>query len=106
MKKFLIILSFFFIYKKAFTWCSEPYIPNPPSTLYKPTKPSTPYCINEVMKTHTCDEWEINNYYNQIDSYNSEVRDYIFELELYLSNIKRLYNDAIKYVECEVESFQ
>ena len=41
---------------KAF--CMEPSAPG-----YRPDKPSVPCFVNEFAGTHTCDEWEINDYY-------------------------------------------
>ena len=71
-----------------------------PSTPYgKPYKPNTPYCINEFTKTHTCDEWEFNNYLNEMENYKYEVESYVRKLNDYL-------DEAREYVECEFRALE
>ena len=72
-------------------FCSSPSAPYGGA----PSKPSTPYCVNEYANTHTCDEWEINNYISDMESYRRDVENYVDELKNYLANARR-------YVECEI----
>lgn len=76
----------------ALAWCSEP---SPP--MFKPTKPTVPWCVNEWDNTHTCDDWEI-------DSYNDEVRRYRRDVEDYVDDLQDYVNDAVEYANCEIES--
>ena len=78
----------------ATAFCMEPSAPG-----YRPDKPSVPWCVNEFAGTHTCDEWEINDYYASIDRYNSEVSDYINQLNLYI-------DEAVAYARCEVANLE
>ena len=78
----------------ATAFCIEPSAPG-----YRPDKPSVPWCVNEFAGTHTCDEWEINDYYAAIDRYNSEVSDYVNQLNLYI-------DEAVAYAQCEVANLE
>jgi len=73
-------------------FCSEP------STWHiaTPTVPNVPYCVNELMRTHTCDAWEISRYNQEIDDYNREVEAYVDDLKEYLE-------DANDYVLCMID---
>ena len=92
----IIILSLF-IPTYAFAWCSEPRAPSAPSTYSKPSKPSVPFCVNEFSNTHTCDDWTINSYQNDLRNYQYEVERFIDDLQDYL-------RDAQDYVNCEIRS--
>ena len=78
----------------ATAFCIEPSAPG-----YRPDKPSVPWCVNEFAGTHTCDEWEINDYYAAIDRYRSEVSDYVNQLNLYI-------DEAVAYAQCEVANLE
>lgn len=65
--------------------------------MYKPSKPMTPFCVNEWNNTHTCDEWQINSYYSDLDQYRYEVENYINDLQRYV-------DDAVDYAQCEIRS--
>lgn len=88
----LIGLTLLTMSTNSFAFCAEP---SPPFS--KPNKPSTPYCINEWNNTHTCDDWQINSYNNEIEAYNRDVERYIRDLESYVS-------EAAEYARCEINS--
>jgi hypothetical protein len=69
--------------------------------LTKPTKPTPPYCVNEIMKTHTCSDYQIKAYNNEIDTYNSRMRSYKANVDLYISQLKSYIDDAVEYAQCE-----
>ena len=54
-----IIVSFFSV-TNAFGY--SPIAPKPPGVFAKPTKPTVPFCVNEIMNTNTCSDWEISSY--------------------------------------------
>ena len=56
-----------------------------------------PWCVNEWDNTHTCSDWEIDNYNYDIRNYNYEVDSYINELQNYLY-------EAEDYVRCEINN--
>ena len=89
-----IFFLIFFGSKNAHSYCFEP---SAPSSFSKPTKPSAPYCVNEYSRTHTCDDWEINSYNNDIEQYNYDVENYISKLNNYVQ-------DAQEYARCEARS--
>ena len=93
MMKYLIssVLCLFLSVNQLMAWCSEPSV----SYLYTPTKPSVPWCVNEWNNTHTCDEWEIDSYYSDIEAYNNDVEDFIYQLNNYV-------DEAVEYARCRM----
>ena len=89
--KFYFIL-FLFVPQILLSFCYEP---SPPWS--KPSKPIVPWCVNEWTNTHTCSDWEIDNYNYEVQNYNYEVQNYIYELQNYLY-------EAEDYVNCEINS--
>jgi hypothetical protein len=59
----------------------------------KPTKPSVPWCVNEWDNTHTCSDWEIQQYYDDLENYRAEVDQFITALNQYVS-------EASDYAQC------
>ncbi|MDC0563950.1 hypothetical protein OAP51_04050 [Alphaproteobacteria bacterium] len=95
MIQIFIVASFLMlISQNAMAFCSEPSAP-----WGKPVKPSVPYCVNEWDRTHTCDDWEIDNYNAALESYNYEVQSYIRQLNDYI-------DEAAEYAQCEVNNLE
>jgi hypothetical protein len=93
-KKNLLLLGICFSFLlpiKAYSFCFEPSNPG----YFNMSKPTTPYCVNEWNNTHTCEQWVIENYYNELSNYNSSVDNYINDLNEYV-------RDANSYAECLV----
>ena len=86
----IAIITFFIANPAWGYYCSEP---DPP--IYTPQKPNVPFCVNEFTNTHTCDEWEINMYYQSLQSYNHEVDSFVQILNEYV-------DDAAAYAECRI----
>ena len=89
--KFYFIL-FLFVPQILLSFCYEP---SPPWS--KPSKPMVPWCVDEWTNTHTCNDWEIDNYNYEVQNYNYDVQNYIYELQNYLY-------EAEDYVNCEINS--
>ena len=105
MKNFLLIIIIFLIIPvKVFAWCSEPMAPSAPSSWNKPTKPSVPFCVNEWNNTHTCDDWTITSYNNDLQNYRYDVENYQRELQYYVDEAQRFVNDAYEYANCEIRN--
>jgi hypothetical protein len=83
-------------------YCSEPTPPDAPGSYDRPTKPTVPYCVNTYNNTHTCEDWEIENYQNQLRHYQSEIDDYVRKLEDYTSEAETYYKEVVSYARCEV----
>jgi len=89
---------------KLLAWCSEPMAPSAPSSWNKPTKPHVPYCVNEWNNTHTCDDWTITSYNNDLQTYNYEIENYQRELQYYVEEAQRFVNEAYDYANCEIRN--
>ena len=89
--KFYFIL-FLFVPQILLCFCFEP---SPPWS--NPSKPMVPWCVDEWTNTHTCSDWEIDNYNYEVQNYNYDVQNYIYELQNYLY-------EAEDYVNCEINS--
>ena len=108
MKKLIVLLvltvAALFASDSAFAFCIAPTAPDPPFAFAKPEKPSVPYSVNEIMRTHTCENWEISSYRSEMENYRSEVENYLQQLRLYAEEAKSFVNDAIEYANCEIMS--
>ena len=83
-KTFAIWILILLMPTYAYAWCSSPMAPSVPSNWNKPTrpmKPSVPFCVNEWNNTHTCDEWTISSYNNDVSFYNTQLQRYNNEVE-------------------------
>ena len=74
--------------------CIEPTV-----YLSTPVKPSVPWCVNEWDNTHTCDEWEIQSYYSELDAYRDEAQYFINSLNLYV-------DEAVDYAQCRANELE
>jgi hypothetical protein len=106
--RFLVVLTFC-----GWAGVAAAYCPPPPSHLSigyskprKPVRPTPPLCVNTILKTHTCEDFQIQMYnseiqsYNmQLDRYNNEVRNYIEELKIFVKKIEQ-------YAICEINSLE
>lgn len=75
-------------------YCMEPSAP-----YSKPDKPSVPFCVNEWAGTHTCSDWEI-------DDYNSQLRSYEYDVESYINQLNNYIDEAVAYAQCEVSNLE
>lgn len=91
---FLILLLAACCSNYAYGFCSDP---SPPYR--KPQKPSPPFCINEWTNTHTCEDWTIDLYYQELDAYQAEVNRYMRDLQTYVE-------EAVEYAECEIKELE
>lgn len=102
------ILAFIFVIflsiTNAFSYCSAPIAPQPPGVFSKPIKPTVPFCVNEIMNTHTCDDWEINSYNSAVSSYRSDIDFYIQKLKNYISEAEYYLNETVAYAKCEIRT--
>lgn len=104
MKIMLIAVVVAFMPVQAFAYCSAPYgsvsFPDTPSSFQKP---SVPYCLSSYSYsgTHTCEEWEITSYKNDVDNYVSKLQDYVDESFEVVRKAARLAEEAQDYAKCE-----
>ena len=97
--KIRLILTFFIALGLstgfANAWCNEPSA----SFLSTPSKPDVPFCINTFNNTHTCSDWEIDSYYDDIEDYNDDVEDFVSELNDYV-------DEAVEYAQCRMNELE
>ena len=55
--------------------------------------------MNLYTNTHTCDDWEINNYYDELDNYRFEVNQFIEALNNYV-------DEASEYARCRANEIE
>lgn len=72
-------------------FCYEPTAPDAPWG----GPPSPPYCFNEWDKTHTCQQWEI-------DSWIDEINSYIRKMVNYANEANEFASDAVDYANCQI----
>lgn len=91
---------------QAFAYCSEPYgrvtFPDAPGSY---AKPSVPYCLSSYSYsgTHTCEEWEISSYQNDVESYVSKLQAYADESLEAARKAARLAQEAQDYAKCQAD---
>ncbi len=89
----------------SWAYCSEPSAPRY-SGPEKPDEPSAPYCVNEYSRTHTCDDYEIDGYNNDIRQYNDDVEDYKRAVEDFVADLRRYVEEASDYAQCAVRQLE
>ncbi len=92
--RIVILILLMMIGTQAGAYCSEPSF-----YLSTPYTPSVPHCVNEWDNTHTCDEWEIESYYNDLESYSYEVGEFISALNSYVS-------EASEFAQCKANELE
>lgn len=82
--------------------CSAPRAPYFYQT--KPLKPAKPFCIDEILKKHTCDNYTIDQYNSEVESYNSQLLAYKSASELFVMELNDYLKKAKEYAQCEVDA--
>ena len=86
----------------AYSFCSEPMLPIMPSSF---SKPSAPYCLSGYSYTHkhTCSEWEINSYIDDVNRYIKKMNDFASEAVHFANEAKDYARCQIKEAKSELE---
>lgn len=85
-------------------YCSAPSIfSQPPTAPGTYGRPSVPMCLSnyEISGQHTCSNWEINNYIDDVNSYVRELSDYAEDAQRFANDAATFADDALVYAECE-----
>jgi hypothetical protein len=106
MRGFMVLLALCAMSATSWAYCSTPSPPDTPGSYHRPTKPSVPYCVNTFNNTHTCDDWEIENYKAELRRYRSEIYDYVRKQKNYVSEAESYYSEVVSYAQCEVRSLE
>lgn len=86
--------------------CYEPSVylsmPTAPSSL---SKPDVPYCLQGFgySGTHSCDDWEITSYQNEVEEYVHDLQDYMNEAIEVARKATAFAQEAEEYARCEAE---
>ena len=56
--------------------------------------------------THTCDEWEIRNYFDEVADYVNSLNRYIEEAIDFANAAIELHNEVVAYAKCEIREVQ
>jgi hypothetical protein len=74
--------------------------PDAPSTF---SKPSAPYCLSGYRYSgkHTCDNWEIQSYIDEINEYIRKLNEYAEEARDFAQNAINFADEANEYAGCE-----
>lgn len=84
------------------SFCSAPRVPD--FYARKPVPPTTPFCVNTFTNTHTCDDWEIDNYNAEVEAYNNDLNRYKRDVNLYIEELNQYLREAGEFAECEISN--
>ena len=102
----LLSLSVTLPMSNAEAYCSEPSMyettPSAPSSY---SKPSAPYCLSGYSYTrkHTCNQWEIDSYIDEVNDYIRKLNDYADEARSFANSAIAFANEAADYAKCEAD---
>jgi hypothetical protein len=95
--------------------CFTPYFsgrePSPPYGFFA-SKPSIPFCLSSYSytKTHTCSQWELDSYFEDVADYAEDVRRYNDEVVAFANEAAAYAKEAIEfsdqvynYAVCEIK---
>ena len=88
----------------AHAFCSEPtFSENKPDAPYR--APSPPFCLSDFKwsRKHTCDDWEIDSYVDEINRYVRQLNDYVDEANSFAKNAITFAQEAAEFAECEAK---
>ena len=92
--------------EQSHAYCSEPsFFQSAPDAPGSYSKPDVPYCLSSYSnsRTHTCDDWQINSYLDEVREYVRKLRDYADEANNFANAAILFANEAVNYAKCEAE---
>ncbi len=87
-------------------YCSEPsFYQSAPDAPGSYSKPDVPYCLStySYSGTHTCDDWQINSYLDEVREYVRKLKNYADEANSFANTAIRFANEAVDYANCEAK---
>ena len=91
----------------AHAFCFQPTMyetePSPPLSF---SKPSVPFCFSgyEFSGTHTCESWELQNYFDELEAYTDELREFSQRAWEFAEAAAEFAAEATEYANCEIQS--
>ena len=102
----LLSLSVVLPMSSAEAYCIEPSVyATAPLAPYSYSKPSAPYCLSGYSYTrkHTCNQWEIDSYIDEVNDYIRKLNDYADEARSFANSAIAFANEAADYAKCEAD---
>ncbi|WP_299968763.1 hypothetical protein [uncultured Roseobacter sp.] len=102
MRAFTPFIVFFLWTAQGFALCFGPsFYESPPTEPYSGA-PNIPYCLSEYSYSgrHSCDDWELQSYIDEVDQYIFELNQYVSEYQGFAIAAAEAYEDAGDYAEC------
>lgn len=67
------------------------------------TKPDVPFCLSEYRWNgyHTCDDWELNSYFDEVDDYIRDLESYYADVATFANVALAHADEALAYARCE-----
>lgn len=81
----------------SFGYFSPPELPGTYS------RPSLPICLSDFQfsRTHTCDQWVIDSYVDEVNNYIQKLREFVEEANEFNRNASNYASEALDYAKCE-----
>jgi len=101
-----VMVSIIGLTEQSHAFCSEPsFYQSAPDAPGSYSKPDVPYCLSAYSYSgkHTCDDWEIDSYLDEVADYVSKLRDYADEANNFANAAIRFANEAVDYANCEAK---
>lgn len=104
----LAVALTFGVISPAFAFCSEPSVSSylrPPDVPGSYARPSVPYCLSSYRysREHTCERWELDSYFSDVADYVNSLQTYLDETNEYARKVSRFTEEAETYANCEAE---
>ncbi|MEO6015139.1 MAG: hypothetical protein ABIQ30_16340 [Devosia sp.] len=100
-----MLFSFLFA-PSAYAYCSQPsFYSSPPTPPGSYERPDVPYCLSAYAYTqkHTCDQWELDSYFDDVDDYVEKLKTFYNEVADYANSAKRYSDDSYDFAKCEID---
>lgn len=90
---------------------AQPYCAKPSASLFfdfpePPTvRPTAPYCLLDFKYsgTHSCDEWEIDAYLNELETYRLRLVRYLNDVQEFVNTTDEMADQARRFADCSMK---
>lgn len=92
--------------EQSHAYCSEPsFYQTGPVAPGSYSKPDVPFCLStySYSGTHTCNDWEIDSYRDEVKDYVRKLQDYADEANDFANAAILFANEAVDYAKCEAK---
>lgn len=92
--------------EQSHAYCSDPsFYQTAPVAPSSYSKPDVPFCLStySYSGTHTCDDWEVDSYLDEVKDYVRKLQNYADEANDFANTAIRFANEAMDYAKCEAK---